>query len=92
MFKTLKEKPNISKLFLKPAIATVIMGIYIIFTKNIIYKMNIGNTMGTLIIIFTAAIIYFIALILMKTMDENEVKQLPMGNILVKFKEKIAKS
>ena len=92
LFKTLKEKPNINKLFLKPAIATVIMGIYIIFSKNIIYKMNIGNTVGTLIIIFTAAIIYFILLILMKTMDENEVKQLPMGNILVKFKEKIAKS
>lgn len=91
LFKTLKEKPNLLKLFFKPLFATIIMGIYIVFAKKVVLTLNIGNTIATLSIIISAAILYFIVIIVTRTLSEKEIKQLPMGDILLKITRKRVK-
>lgn len=88
LFHYLKQKPNIYKLFIKPIFATVIMAAAVIYSYKGLIALNINSKICTVITILIAVIVYFIALILLKVLNKQEVKQLPFGAKIAKFVEK----
>lgn len=85
--KFLRYRQEVIKTFIKPCIASVIMGAVVLG----IY-MGLRNIAGNLIIIITglvaAAIVYFAALILLRGIDENDLKRIPAGRTILTVAKK----
>lgn len=91
LFYYLKRKPNIMEIFLKPILATAVMAVCIIYSYKGLIALNINNDISTLITIIIAVIVYFFALIIFRALKKDEIEQLPFGNKIVTFVEKIQK-
>lgn len=85
--KYLKYKQELIKTFLIPTIASVIMGVII----TIIY-MTLRNVVGNLVILIlgmaVGVIAYFVALILLKGIDEEDLKKMPGGRTVLTVAKK----
>lgn len=91
LFKFLKEKPNIKEVFLKPILATLVMGIFtFLFNKLFIY-LNISNAISTILVIILAVIVYFITINKFNILSNDEIMQLPYGSKICKMLRKNAK-
>ncbi|MEG1204750.1 MAG: polysaccharide biosynthesis protein [Clostridia bacterium] len=91
LFKYLKEKPNIMKIFIKPLIATICMGIVIFVVQKIVVYINISNTIATISTIGIAVVSYICFVIGFGVMDKEELMQLPYGNKICQVIGKIKK-
>lgn len=85
LFKTLKQKPNLKGIFGKTLIASIGMGIITIFAYNIMSVIGMKNSISTLVSMLVAVISYAFLVLKMKILNENEIKQLPMGNKIYKL-------
>jgi stage V sporulation protein B len=91
--KHVKIEMNYGKLILKPAVASVIMGgsAYVIYhvasllLKNIINSGILLNDISVLFAVILGASIYLIILILLKTLNKNDLSKLPLGTKLIKY-------
>lgn len=85
--KFLRYRQEVVKTFVKPCIASVIMGVVVLG----IY-MGLRNIAGNLIIIIaglvTAVIVYFAALILLRGIDEDDFKRMPAGRTILTVAKK----
>lgn len=72
------------KYILKPLAAVVVMGIASVLTYKgcamILGSGFIPNLISTMVAVVLSVVVYFIAVFTLKIMDEDEIKQLPMGN------------
>ena len=84
-----KGKLNLtfSKFVLKPALATVIMGICSYFVYFVLNGIIIER-LATIIAILVAVIIYVLSVIVLKIFSKDELKMLPAGDKIVKVLEK----
>ncbi len=83
--KYLEYKQEIMKTFLIPAVSAAGMGIIIYFVHLGLHKWTGSNTFATVISMLVAVIVYFILLILMKGVNEEELEDLPKGDIIIRF-------
>lgn len=83
--KYLNYKQEIIKTFVIPTVSAGLMGIAIYFIHMGLYKWTSSNTFATIISIFMAVIIYFAFLIFMKGVEEEELENLPKGDVLIRF-------
>lgn len=81
--KELDYKQEIIKTFAIPSIASVVMGIVAYLTYQGIYGILHSNTISVVIAIFIAIIVYFVAILLMKGIEEDELLSIPKGRTLV---------
>ena len=81
-------KLNINKIFIKPIIATLIMGVTLYFSKLILNSI-ITKDMATILSIIIAIIIYVFTIIILKILSKEEIFSLPFGNKFIKIMEKI---
>ena len=86
--KNIKLNLTFSKFVIKPIIATVIMGICSYFTY-IALKGIIIERLATIIAILVAAVIYILAVVVLKIFTKEEFKMMPAGDKIVKILEKI---
>ena len=86
--KNIKLNLTFSKFVIKPIIATVIMGICSYFTY-IALKGIIIERLATIIAILVAAVIYILAVVVLKIFTKEEFKTMPAGDKIVKILEKI---
>lgn len=84
LFKSLKIKPNIKQIFIKPIICTIIMSILTLLVYNLLTYLKLSNSISTIMSILFAVLSYFILVIKLRVLTENEVKQLPYGNKICK--------
>lgn len=91
LFKYLKERPDIKGIFLKPIIATLIMCLALFVFEKLNVYLNISNAIYTVLSICVAVVVYFIALIGIGTLNESEIKQLPMGDKIYRVVRKFKK-
>lgn len=72
------------KYILKPLAAVVVMGIASVLTYKgcamILGSGFIPNLISTMVAVVLSVVVYFVAVFTLKIMDEDEIKQLPMGN------------
>ncbi len=92
LFKYLKEKMEITDIFLKPAICSLVMGVVTIISYNLVLSLAKSNMIATLTSIVFAMITYLISLVLFKALDESEIEELPKGNKINKILRKFRKA
>lgn len=86
--KNIKLNLTFSKLFVKPIVATVIMGICSYFTY-LVLKGIIIERLATIIAIIVAVVVYALAIVVLKIFTKDEFKMMPAGDKIVKFLEKL---
>jgi len=77
------------KSFVIPFIASAIMGVFAFFIYRLLYMVSHINSLSTIISIVIAAMIYFVALLLFKGVDETDLSRFPKGTLLVKLAKKL---
>lgn len=81
-------RQELVKTFLIPGLAAGIMGVIVWGAyKLLIYILRI-NTIATLLSIVIGAIAYFVFVLLLKGMGEEELRRLPKGHVFVKLAKK----
>lgn len=91
LFRYMKEKPNLKELFLKPALASIVMAIATLVSYNILMYLTTNNTISTILSIVIAVITYAITVIKFNILSKDEVRQLPYGNKICKLVYKTEK-
>lgn len=87
--KCLEYKQEIIKTFVLPFAASVIMGIVTYFSYSIVHRFINSNTVAVAISILISIVVYGIAVILLKTMDEEELLEMPKGRSLLRLCKKL---
>ena len=83
--KYLEYRQEIIKTFIIPTVSAGIMGIMVYLIHFGLHKWTSSNTFSTIIAMLAAVIIYFVLLILMKGATEEELENLPKGDIIIRF-------
>ena len=85
-------KQEVSKTFIKPAISAVIMGAAIGIIQFGLMKFlpfgRLGFAICLIVAIPVGVIVYFAAVIGMKTFTEEELRSVPKGYLIIKFAKK----
>lgn len=79
---------NVSKTYVIPFFASIVMGIVVFLSYEGIYHGFNSNTMAVMGSIVLGVIIYFIVLLLMKGLTEDELLRFPKGYLLVRIAKK----
>lgn len=90
LYKYLKEKPNMIKLFSSTILSTLLMAASIVLSLNILPNIFNSNTIITLLTMAVAIVTYIVGIFMYKGLNKEEILELPMGdkiyNIIKKFK------
>ena len=82
-------RPDYVGMLVKPATASVIMGIVCIASYKLIYAVLPSNTVATLLSVIIAMFGYVIGMIIVKGFVREDLAMVPMGNKFIKVLEKI---
>ncbi len=85
--KFLRYRQELVKTFLIPTIAAAIMGA-VIYGINMALKNVAGNLVILIVGLAVGAVVYFIALILLKGIDEEDMKKMPGGRTVLTVAKK----
>lgn len=88
LFKTLKKKPNMKELYIKPAFATGIMAICTFLCNKGLSYIKLSNGINTIVTIVFAIAVYAFVLVKFKILNNDEIMQLPYGNKICKIIDK----
>lgn len=87
--KVLNYKQEVMKTFGLPFAASVTMGIVTYFAYEFMHRIIHSNTISVLFSIIVAVIVYFISIILLRTMDEEELLEMPAGKSILQLCKKL---
>jgi stage V sporulation protein B len=85
---SLKYKQETLKTFILPTISAVIMGIVIEILSKILSGFA-GNLVTVFVGMIVGVVVYFVALILLRGIDENDLKKMPGGRTVLAVAKKI---
>ena len=88
LFRTLKEKPNIKEILLKPLFATLAMSVVVIASYYLLPYVHVTGNWNTILTIGIAVIAYVIFTLKFKVLSPEELEQIPYGNKICKVKRK----
>ncbi len=71
--------PGIRKVFLKPLIASALCGLSAVGTYALVAKSLSSNIIATAVAILAAAVVYFVAILLLGALDEADFDFIPKG-------------
>lgn len=77
-----------TKTFLIPAIASAIMGVIAYGAYTLLYMLIKSNLVCVVFAIILAVIVYFVTLLLLKGLTEEEIRKFPKGHLLIKIAKK----
>ena len=80
---------NIMKTFVKPGIASAIMGVIVFVVYHSGMKLFSHNAIWTLISILVGIVVYGVAILLIKGLTEEELKSFPKGTLIIRFGKKL---
>jgi len=87
--KTVKLEFRISKMMIKPILATIIMCIISYPTYIIVFNILAKERLATILGIIIAVIIYIISVIILKVLSKEDIYMLPKGEKLYNFLKKV---
>ena len=76
--KYLRYRQELVRTFAIPTIAALIMGV-VIGLINMLLSKTLGNVISVIVGIILGVIVYFLALVLLKGIDENDLRSMPGG-------------
>ena len=80
---------DLGQVYLLPGLASVIMGIVAGLVYYLILKLTDSNAVSVLIAIAAAVVVYGVLLLLMKVVTEEELKNMPKGDLLIRLFKKM---
>lgn len=80
---------NIMKTFVKPGIASAIMGVIVFVVYHGGMKLFSHNAIWTLISILVGIAVYGVAILLIKGLTEEELKSFPKGTLIIRIGKKL---
>lgn len=81
VFRYVDIKLNYVKCFAKPALAAAVMCVFVWVAYKLISSLA-GNTVSTLSAIIVGVAVYTVTVLLLKTLDKEDIAGMPMGNKL----------
>lgn len=72
-----------------PALSSVIMGLFVFGAYKLVMAVVSSNALATFVGIVVGVFVYFVTLILLKGMTEEELLSFPKGRVLVKIAKKL---
>ena len=87
--KYLDYKINMVKLFVKPLVAAMFMGIAAFITYYGGYTLVRSNVISLFLAVVVAVIVYFISVLKLKVISEEELIELPKGKVIIKTIRKL---
>lgn len=84
-----KVKQDIFKTYVLPLIASIIMGIFVYLGYQLINIATHSNAISTLFAIIIGVFTYFVAIVKIHGITENEMRRFPKGEMLVRFAYKL---
>lgn len=81
--KVTKIRPDYNGIFFKPAIASIVMGVFCYFSYKFIFYFSKSNAISTLVSIFIAIIVYLVSLAVIGGFKREDLSLLPMGRRLI---------
>ncbi len=81
-------KQEFKKTFLIPAISAGIMGVIAYGAYTVCHMLIKSNLIGIVFAIILAVIVYFVTLLLLKGLTEEEIRKFPKGHLLIKIAKK----
>lgn len=88
IYKHLGYKSEKVKTFLIPSIASLIMGVFTFLSYQVIDRLTHMNSISTLFAIMIAVITYFVSLIALKGITEEELYKIPKGTLIINLMKK----
>lgn len=88
LYKTIKARPDVKNIIIKPVFATILMSVAVFFTQKICVYINIGETVAMCISIITGMLTYFYVILKLGTFNNEELLQIPYGNKICHLIEK----
>lgn len=86
LYKTLRSKPDIINIIIKPLIASVMMGLAVFLTYKCASLIIASSILNMVISVIVGVIIYFILLLTIKTLSREELNSIPiLGKIFKRF-------
>ena len=87
--KYMRLRIDISKSFLLPAVASLVMGAVAGGIYQLLYNVSSSNTISTIGAIIVAVLIYGVALLLTKCVDEVDLYHMPLGRTIASVAKKL---
>lgn len=81
--KHIRYRANIRKTYVVPAISSIVMGIVVWTVYKFLMFVFYINALATLVSIIIGVVVYFIVLLALKGLSEDELLNLPKGHILL---------
>lgn len=86
-----KIKSDIMLLYIKPTIASVIMGICAFASYKLTFGLLHSNAVATMFAVLIGVIVYGALILITKSITKDEIRRLPKGDKLVKILDKFIK-
>lgn len=83
-----RYKLNVMKTFIKPALASVIMGVVVWVIYHLGMKILSINAIWTIVSIIVGIVVYAVAILAVKDFTEDELKSFPKGTTLLRIAKK----
>ncbi len=80
--------PDINKTYLRPAIASVLMGVVVWLVYFLLTRFVCGNAVATIVGIVAGIVSYAVILLLIHGITEEELKSFPRGTLLIRIFKK----
>lgn len=80
---------DLKSIFVKPLLASVIMGVSAIVVYEVMYAIHPSNALATGISIMLAVVVYFVMVFLTKAISREELTLVPKGDKIYKIAEKM---
>ena len=87
--KYLDYRINVKKIFIKPFMASVFMGVVAFGAYYGLYYLVKSNFVSLMVAVILAVMVYFVVVIKLKVITEEEILGLPKGAMLRKIAKKI---
>ena len=86
--KYLRYKQEVARTFVIPAIASAVMGI-VIGLLSLLLSKSAGNLVTVFVGIGVGAVVYFVVLILLKGINERDLRSMPGGRTILTIAKKL---
>lgn len=79
---------SVAKTYVKPTLASAAMGMVVYLLYKILYGTLASNLIATMVSILAGMVVYFVVLLLLKGLTEDEINRFPKGYLLVRIAKK----
>lgn len=88
VFKYVKIKPDLVKIVLKPLLSATVMSVVVYAFYKLVVTFT-GNSVATLVSIAVGVLVYVAVLLLVRTVEQEDIKGMPMGDKIARLLAKL---